>query len=65
MPELWAGTDAGKAAHHCTVIDTDGTKVLSRRVPDLLELATDRLWTETCVDVGRGCCRRRSVRWEA
>lgn len=42
MPGLWAGTDAGKAAHHCTVIDTDGTKVLSRRVPnnepELLEL---------------------------
>ncbi|WP_093705282.1 MULTISPECIES: transposase [unclassified Streptomyces] len=42
VPELWAGTDAGKAAHHCTVIDADGTKVLSRRVPnneaELLEL---------------------------
>ncbi len=34
MPELWAGTDAGKAAHHCTVIDADGRKVLSRRVPN-------------------------------
>ncbi|MFE6462502.1 IS110 family transposase [Streptomyces cinereoruber] len=47
MPELWAGTDAGKAAHHCTVIDTDGTKVLSRRVPnnepELLELISDVL----------------------
>ncbi|TDU73601.1 IS110 family transposase [Streptomyces sp. KS 21] len=47
MPELWAGTDAGKAAHHCTVIDTDGTKVLSRRVPnneaELLELIADVL----------------------
>ncbi|MFJ8888537.1 transposase [Streptomyces sp. NPDC102402] len=47
MPELWAGTDAGKAAHHCTVIDTDGTKVLSRRVPnnepELLELMGDVL----------------------
>ncbi|MFD4764507.1 IS110 family transposase [Streptomyces sp. NPDC058439] len=47
MPELWAGTDAGKAAHHCTVIDTDGTKVLSRRVPnneaELLELIGDVL----------------------
>ncbi|GGU41301.1 hypothetical protein GCM10010289_72760 [Streptomyces violascens] len=45
MPELWAGRDAGKAAHHCTVIDTDGTKVLSRRVPnnesELLELIGD------------------------
>ncbi|MFB7669766.1 IS110 family transposase [Kitasatospora sp. NPDC056138] len=42
MPELWAGTDAGKAEHHCTVIDTDGKTVLSRRVPnnetELLEL---------------------------
>ncbi|MFI9063873.1 IS110 family transposase [Streptomyces sp. NPDC053429] len=47
MPELWAGTDAGKAAHHCTVIDTNGTKVLSRRVPnnepELLELIGDVL----------------------
>ncbi|MFE9057385.1 IS110 family transposase [Streptomyces mutabilis] len=40
-------TDTGKAAHHCTVIDADGTKVLSRRVPDnepgLLELVGDVL----------------------
>jgi transposase len=45
--QLWAGTDAGKAEHHCTVIDTDGTKVLSRRVvnnePELLELLGDVL----------------------
>ena len=32
MPALWAETDAGKAEHHCTVIDTDGNKALSRRV---------------------------------
>ncbi|MFE3866151.1 hypothetical protein ACFXPT_37965 [Streptomyces goshikiensis] len=42
MPELWAGTDAGMAAHHWTVIDTDGTKALAPRVPntepELLEL---------------------------
>lgn len=47
MPELWAGTDAGKGEHHCTVIDADGTKVLSRRVPnsetELLELLGDVL----------------------
>ncbi|MEU6347514.1 IS110 family transposase [Streptomyces sp. NPDC046977] len=47
MPELWAGTDAGKAEHHCTVIDADGVKVLSRRVPndehELLELMSDVL----------------------
>ncbi|MFF3519039.1 IS110 family transposase [Streptomyces sp. NPDC002573] len=47
MPKLWAGTDAGKSAHHCTVIDADGTRVLSRRVandePELLELIKDVL----------------------
>ncbi|MFE1855395.1 IS110 family transposase [Streptomyces sp. NPDC059489] len=47
MPELWAGTDAGKVEHHCTVIDGDGAKVLSRRVPndehELLGLMSDVL----------------------
>lgn len=47
MPQLWAGTDAGKAEHHCTAIDTDGRTLLSRRVPnnetDLLELLGDVL----------------------
>lgn len=31
MPQLWAGIDAGKTEHHCVVIDSDGTKLLSRR----------------------------------
>ncbi|MFF0133854.1 IS110 family transposase, partial [Streptomyces mirabilis] len=39
--------DAGKAEHHCTVIDKDATIVLSRRVPnseaELLELLGDVL----------------------
>ncbi|MCC5481069.1 IS110 family transposase [Streptomyces barringtoniae] len=47
MAELWAGTDAGKAEHHCTVIDMSGAKLLSRRVPnnepELLELLGDVL----------------------
>ncbi|WP_327425398.1 IS110 family transposase [Streptomyces sp. NBC_01707] len=47
VPELWAGTDAGKAEHHCTVIDTDGKRKLSRRVANdetaLLELIADVL----------------------
>nr|WP_123980713.1 IS110 family transposase [Streptomyces sp. Ag109_O5-1] len=47
VPELWAGTDAGKAEHHCTAIDTDGRTVFSRRVPndetELLELLGDVL----------------------
>ena len=32
QPILWAGVDAGKAAHHCVVINEDGQRVLSRRV---------------------------------
>ncbi|MGW1910251.1 IS110 family transposase [Streptomyces sp. NPDC002076] len=34
VPELWAATDAGKSAHHCTVIDKDATVFHSRRVPN-------------------------------
>ncbi|HEY1440986.1 MAG TPA: IS110 family transposase [Mycobacterium sp.] len=40
--QLWAGVDAGKSDHHCVVIDTDGRRLLSQRVPndeaELLEL---------------------------
>lgn len=40
--QLWAGVDAGKADHHCVVIDGDGQRLLSRRVANdeaiLLEL---------------------------
>lgn len=42
MPKLRAGTDAGKAEHHCTVIDAEGKRRLPRRVANdeghLLEL---------------------------
>jgi transposase len=42
MARAWAGVDAGKAHHHCVVIDADGKRLLSRRVandePDLLAL---------------------------
>lgn len=45
MPQIWAGIDAGKAHHHCVVIDTDGTRLLSRKVPneenELLDLIAD------------------------
>jgi transposase len=40
MARVWAGVDAGKAHHHCVVIDADGKRLLSRRVandePELL-----------------------------
>jgi hypothetical protein len=32
QPILWAGIDAGKAAHHCVAINADGQRLLSRRV---------------------------------
>nr|WP_184870343.1 IS110 family transposase [Kutzneria kofuensis] len=45
VPQLWAGVDAGKAHHHCVVINAEGDKILSRRVPnneaELLELIAD------------------------
>jgi len=45
MTQAWAGVDAGKAHHHCVVIDGDGKRLLSRRVandePDLLALIAD------------------------
>ncbi|PWI08874.1 IS110 family transposase [Streptomyces sp. NWU339] len=47
MPQLWAGTDAGKSEHHCTVIDAEGERRLSRRLANdettLLELIGDVL----------------------
>lgn len=47
MPELWAGIDAGKAHHHCVLIDDEGTRLLSRKVANdetaLTELITDIL----------------------
>jgi transposase len=45
MARVWAGVDAGKAHHHCVVIDADGKRLLSRRVandePGLVGLITD------------------------
>src|SRR6218665_3727774 len=32
MPRYWAGVDAGKAHHHCVVIDEGGTRLLSRKI---------------------------------
>lgn len=47
MPQLWAGMDAGKAEHHCMVLDSDGQRRLSQRVANdeasLLKLISDVL----------------------
>lgn len=47
MARIWAGIDIGKEHHHCVVIDTDGKRLLSRRVlndeAELLELVSDVL----------------------
>lgn len=47
MTAIWAGIDAGKAHHHCVVIDETGKRLLSRRVAndesELLQLLADVL----------------------
>jgi transposase len=47
VARIWAGIDIGKEHHHCVVIDTDGRRLLSRRVrndeAELLELVSDVL----------------------
>lgn len=62
MPEIWAGMDIGKEHHHCVVIDTEGGRLLSRRVlndeaelktliADVLAISPDVLWA---VDLNHG-----------
>nr|WP_306639383.1 IS110 family transposase [Pseudarthrobacter siccitolerans] len=47
LVKLWAGIDAGKAHHHCVVIDADGNRLLSQKIPNdepaLLELIANVL----------------------
>ncbi|TKA03138.1 IS110 family RNA-guided transposase [Actinacidiphila oryziradicis] len=47
MALIWAGTDIGKTHHHCVVLDSEGRRLLSRRVlndePELLDLLADVL----------------------
>ncbi|PZS16492.1 MAG: hypothetical protein DLM57_10240 [Pseudonocardiales bacterium] len=42
VEHAWAGIDTGKGHHHVVVIDSDGRRMLSRRVvngePDLSEI---------------------------
>ena len=45
QPILWAGVDAGKAAHHCVVINADGQRVLSQRVVNDEAALTDLIRT--------------------
>ncbi len=62
MTEIWAGTDAGKAHHHCVVIDAGGNRLLSRRVAndetelltliaDVVELGEEVTWA---IDLNAG-----------
>jgi transposase len=62
VPQIWAGVDIGKAHHHCVVINSDGQRLLSRRVGndetelleligDVLGISTDVLWA---VDLNHG-----------
>lgn len=62
MPEIWAGVDIGKTHHHAVVINTEGERLLSRRVQndetellallgDVLAISDDVLWA---VDLNHG-----------
>jgi transposase len=57
MPELWAGIDAGKAHHHCVLIDDEGTRLLSRRVAN-----DETALTELLAEV-LGLAANRDVLW--
>jgi transposase len=57
QPTLWAGVDAGKAAHHCVAINADGQRVLSRRIVNDEAALTDLIRTVKDL-AGDG-----SVRW--
>jgi transposase len=60
--QVWAGVDAGKTGHHCVAIDTEGTRLLSRKVSndegdlsaliaEVNALGTDVIWA---TDLNRG-----------
>ena len=62
MARSWAGMDIGKEHHHCVVIDAEGSRLLSRRVPndetaplalvsDVLAISEEVLWA---VDLNHG-----------
>jgi len=55
--QLWAGIDAGKAHHHCVVIDSDGTRLLSRRV------ANDETELSDLIDDALGLSGGGAVTW--
>src|SRR5215831_4265410 len=63
MAQVWAGVDAGRAHHHCVVIDGEGGRLLSRRVAndeadlraliaDVTALAGRVLWAVDLPDGG-------------
>ncbi|MHA6796173.1 IS110 family transposase [Pseudonocardia bannensis] len=63
MDHIWAGIDIGKEHHHCVVINSDGKRLLSRRiandetellalVADVCALGNDVTWTVDVVDGG-------------
>lgn len=73
--KLWAGIDAGKAKHHCVVIDADGNRLLSQKIPNdepaLLELIANVLkladgdgvvWATDLNHGGSGAADRHSGR---
>ena len=58
MPELWAGIDAGKAHHHCVLIDGEGNRLLSRKVANDEAALTELLTHVLTLAAGRECSGR-------
>ncbi len=56
MPTLWAGVDAGKRTHHCVVIDSDGTVLLSTKVSNDETTLLDLIATVIGLDGGGEVC---------
>ena len=50
--QLWAGVDAGKADHHCVVIDTNGKCLFSQRVANDETLLQDLIMSVTALADG-------------
>ena len=56
MPAFWVGIDSGKRAHHCVVIDQDGTVLLSRRVENDENALLDLMATVAEISAGGEAC---------
>ena len=53
METVWVGIDSGKRAHHCVVIDRNGTVLVSTRVQNDEDVLLDLIATVAEIAAGR------------